>query len=170
MLGIGQHDVDDSLQRLLDACLVDQRDWRVGRRRNGVWQLLSHRRGGRLRGPGTWSRRLTCYAASASRHRDPRWRGGRYANRRRRRSDRRNHAGRHSCRQLVRPSETRTLALHTCRTPAAKDSDINSPFLISRTCVAVAVAGLGQPHPAPDVTVSLNSSTRFTVRGLKGPV
>lgn len=39
VLGMSRHDVDDALQRLLDAGLVDQRPWRVGCC-DGVWQLL----------------------------------------------------------------------------------------------------------------------------------
>jgi hypothetical protein len=39
VLGMSRHQVDDALQRLLDAGLVDQRPWRVGGC-DGVWQLL----------------------------------------------------------------------------------------------------------------------------------
>ena len=39
VLGMSRHEVDDALQRLLDAGLVDQRPWRVGCC-DGVWQLL----------------------------------------------------------------------------------------------------------------------------------
>ena len=39
VLGISRHEVDDALQRLLDADLVDHRPWRVGCG-DGVWQLL----------------------------------------------------------------------------------------------------------------------------------
>ena len=38
-LGMSRHDVDEGLQRLLDAGLVDHRPWRVGVS-DGVWQLL----------------------------------------------------------------------------------------------------------------------------------
>lgn len=38
-LGLTRFEVDQGLQRLLDAGLVDHRPWRVGGR-DGVWQLL----------------------------------------------------------------------------------------------------------------------------------
>lgn len=38
-LGMSRHEVDQGLQRLLDAGLVDHRPWRAGTS-NGVWQLV----------------------------------------------------------------------------------------------------------------------------------
>jgi predicted ArsR family transcriptional regulator len=38
-LGMSRHEVDEALQRLLDAGLVVVRPWRAGGR-DGVWQLL----------------------------------------------------------------------------------------------------------------------------------
>jgi hypothetical protein len=39
VLGMSRHDVDNALQRLLDAGLVELRPWRAGCG-DGVWQLL----------------------------------------------------------------------------------------------------------------------------------